>query len=61
GESCGRIGLTEEQEMLVTVQFQDRGNSTDVALTHELFLSAEERDKHSDGWTDCLNRLAHVL
>ncbi len=48
-------------ETLVTVQFRERGGSTEVALTHELFPSEAARDEHDKGWTGCLDRLARSL
>jgi len=48
-------------ETLVTVEFRDRGNSTELILTHELFPTAETRDEHTKGWTGCLDRLPTAL
>lgn len=48
-------------ETQVTVEFHDRGGSTEVVVTHELFPTAEDRDKHHQGWTGCLDRLTTVL
>ncbi len=49
------------QETLVIIEFRKQGNSTEVVLTHKLFPNVEARDKHSQGWTGCLDRLAKVL
>jgi len=48
-------------ETLVTVEFRDRGNSTEVVLTHELFPSKKAQDDHDKGWNSCLDRLASVV
>lgn len=48
-------------ETLVTVEFEDRGGSTMVVLTHELFPSAEQTKGHDEGWTSCLNRLERLF
>lgn len=48
-------------ESLVTVVFKDLGDSTEVSLTHQRLLSAEERDKHNQGWLGCLTQLEHYL
>lgn len=48
-------------ETLVTVKFHDRGGSTEVIVTHEIFPTAEERDQHTQGWSGCLDRLTTVL
>lgn len=48
-------------ETLVTVEFEERGGSTMVVLTHELFPSAEQKNGHEEGWTSCLNRLERLF
>lgn len=48
-------------ETLVTVEFLDRGESTEVVLTHELFPNTERRDGHAHGWNGCFDKLALAL
>ncbi len=48
-------------ETRVTVMFRNRGNSTDVAVTHELFPTEKARDDHDEGWNSSLDRLAQAL
>ncbi len=48
-------------ETLVTVEFRDLGDSTEVTLTHELFPDEKSRDDHNKGWNGCLDRLAKLL
>ena len=48
-------------ETVVTVEFLDRGGSTEVVLTHEFFPNAARRDGHQKGWTACLERLEQAL
>ena len=48
-------------ETLVTVEFRDLGDSTEVVLTHELFPNEQARDKHNEGWNGCLERLEKIL
>lgn len=48
-------------ETQVTVEFFDRGNSTELVLTHAIFGSAKDRDEHNQGWNGCLDVLATVL
>jgi uncharacterized protein YndB with AHSA1/START domain len=48
-------------ETLVTVEFLDRGASTEVVLTHERFPSDAVRDQHGTGWSSCLECLAEVV
>ncbi len=48
-------------ETLVTVEFLDRDNSTEVVLTHELFPTEKARQGHEEGWSGCLDRLAKLF
>lgn len=48
-------------ESLVTVEFQDRGNSTEVVLTHELLPTEELREGVHRGWNGCLDMLGRCL
>jgi uncharacterized protein YndB with AHSA1/START domain len=54
-------GDTRPEESLVTIEFHDLGNSTEVILTHEQFSNLEDRDKHAQGWTGCLEQLNKFL
>ncbi len=47
----------DSTETLVTVEFRDLGDETEVRLTHERFPNKEQRDRHIEGWTSCLERL----
>ena len=51
----------EQDETLVTVEFHERGTWTEFVLTHELFQTAEQRDRHSVGWNGCFDVLARAL
>lgn len=51
----------EPGETLVTVEFLDRGGSTEVVLTHEMFQAREARDAHAQGWAGCLDKLVTFL
>ena len=48
-------------DTLVTVEFLDRGATTELILTHELFPSEDARDQHEAGWNGVLDRLAQAL
>jgi uncharacterized protein YndB with AHSA1/START domain len=48
-------------ETQVTLEFRPNGNGTDVTLTHERFRDEEQRNKHAEGWTGCLSRLARKV
>jgi uncharacterized protein YndB with AHSA1/START domain len=49
------------RESLVTIEFRDLGEATELTLTHERLPNAEERDKHDHGWNGCLDQLAKYL
>ncbi len=50
----------DTQDTLVTVELIDRGEATELILTHERFRSEESRDQHGQGWTGCLAGLARL-
>ncbi len=43
-------------ETIVTVEFHDLGESTEVVVTHEGFPAQEATEGHLMGWTSCLNQ-----
>ena len=43
------VGVT-----LVTVEFREKGDATELVLTHEKFPTAEAASEHSKGWTGCI-------
>lgn len=51
----------DKEEMLVTLNFLDKGNATELQLTHEKLPSVESRDHHNEGWIGCLTRLGEFL
>ena len=51
----------DSPDTLVTVEFRDLGDMTEVALTHERFGSAESRDQHRHGWSSSLDCLEKAL
>jgi len=48
-------------EMLVSVQFVDRGQKTEMIFAQRLFKSAEQRDSHQGGWSSSFTRLTAYL
>jgi uncharacterized protein YndB with AHSA1/START domain len=50
-----------EAGTLVTVEFFERGDKTELVLTHIGFLTAEDRDGHNNGWNACFDSLAAIL
>lgn len=49
---------TPERVSLVEVRLDADGAGTLLTLTHERFFDAQARDRHVDGWTTTLARLA---
>lgn len=49
------------RETLVTVEFLDKGGSTEVVVTHENHPDRHSRDEHSKGWNGCLTQLTTLL
>ncbi len=45
----------------VTVQFEPRGDVTEVIVTHERIPNQALRDMHQQGWIGCLEGLAKYL
>jgi uncharacterized protein YndB with AHSA1/START domain len=50
-----------ERETILTLDFLDRGNETELVLTHENFRDAAQRDRHEHGWGGCFAKLDGVL
>lgn len=48
-------------DSLVTVQFRELGESTEVLLTHEGFVSTGAHNFHAYGWTSSFDRLDTLL
>ena len=48
-------------QTLVTVEFLDRGEETEVVVTHEGFADEQGCKGHEEGWTGCLACLEGVL
>jgi uncharacterized protein YndB with AHSA1/START domain len=46
---------------IVTIELSDRDGGTEVRLTHEKLPSEESRDRHIEGWTSLLDKLAEFL
>jgi uncharacterized protein YndB with AHSA1/START domain len=50
-----------DRETLVTVEFIDRGGSTELRLTHENLPNTESGRNHEHGWNGCFDKLANLL
>ncbi|MFL5891696.1 MAG: SRPBCC domain-containing protein [Solirubrobacterales bacterium] len=55
------IEALETLDSRVTVQFRDRGESTEISITHERLETAELRGFHRWGWETTLEQLAGVV
>jgi uncharacterized protein YndB with AHSA1/START domain len=51
----------EVTDSVVTVEFHDRGGSTELVLRHEKLPTTESRDRHAMGWGGCLDKLETVV
>ena len=49
------------EETLVTVDFLDQGDATEVILAHQNFADQNMRDEHQKGWGGCLTQLASLV
>ena len=48
-------------ESLVTVEFFDKGEATELVLTHKRFPTAEAAQEHTKGWTSCIDILVALV
>ena len=51
----------ENVESLITVEFRDHPEGTELRLRHAGFPSGESRDNHQDGWGQALGKLERQL
>jgi len=54
-------GVLDDRERLVTVSFTERSGQTEVVVRHAAFATIEARDRHGEGWSDCLDRFIEHL
>ena len=47
----------DETETTITVEFHERGDSTEVVFVHEGFRDQTRRDKHDEGWVSTFDHL----
>ena len=55
------VSHTAVDGSLVTLELHDRGEETELVLTHERLPSAEIAAQHESGWTSILEKLAGRL
>jgi uncharacterized protein YndB with AHSA1/START domain len=58
GEEFGEV---EGKTSLVTVEFLERGDRTEMVLTHSRFATAQSRDSHAEGWGLIADSFAALL
>lgn len=51
----------DDTESLVTIVFIERGNETEVVLTHTGLPTDQQRDAHRHGWIGCFDNLTKTL
>jgi uncharacterized protein YndB with AHSA1/START domain len=56
--SCPALSVVDS---VVTVEFVDRGERTELRLVHELPADPKVRRGHEEGWTGCLGNLETML
>lgn len=49
------------QESVVSLEFHELGNATEILLTHGQFPSLESREQHNHGWMGCFEQLQNYL
>ncbi len=54
-------GAGMKEETLVTLEFHEKGDATELVLVHELFPDANARDDHNKGWESSFDCLAEAL
>ncbi|HZM04233.1 MAG TPA: SRPBCC domain-containing protein [Candidatus Saccharimonadales bacterium] len=59
--SGAEFGEVEGQPSLVTVEFLQRGESTELVLTHSRFATVESRDNHAGGWGKIADSFAEFV
>ncbi len=58
---CWEEGDMAGVETLVTVEFHDRGESTELVLTHEGFPSEAQCEGHTQGWSSSFECLDEII
>lgn len=56
--TCRDVGV---EDSLVTVTLEERGDQTELVLTHELPADPKIREAHDHGWQGCLASLERYL
>ena len=59
--SGAEFGEVEGKPSLITVEFLQRGERTELVLTHSRFASVESRDSHARGWSNGVESFAKFV
>lgn len=51
----------KDYDSIVSVEFSDRNEGTELKLTHEKLPSEASRDRHTEGWNSVVDRLEEYL
>jgi uncharacterized protein YndB with AHSA1/START domain len=51
----------EEYDSLLTLEFNEVSDGTELVLEHEQIATVESRDRHADGWGKILDALSAVV
>ena len=52
---------TSEEETELTIEVNEVGESTEIVILHEFFTNEEGKDKHTEGWVFCLDRMEKMF
>ena len=52
---------TSDEETELTIEFNEVGESTEIVILHEFFTNEEEKNKHTEGWVSCLDRMEKMF
>lgn len=55
------VNDSEQREMLITVEFHEHDEGTELVLRHDRLANQESADSHRMGWDACLNGLVPLL
>ena len=52
---------TSDEETELTIEFNEVGDNTELVILHEFFSDEEEKNKHTEGWIACLDRMESMF
>jgi len=55
------FGEAEGKTSQITVEFQKRGQQTEMTLTHTRFATVQSRDSHAQGWGKITDNFAALV